>query len=61
MAETVTLHYSEAGQGMALVLLHGFPLSGAIWHEQQRRLSDSFRMIAPDLRGHGSSPAPSGV
>jgi len=43
------------------VLLHGFPLSGAIWHEQQQRLRDRYRVITPDLRGHGQSPAPPGV
>jgi 3-oxoadipate enol-lactonase len=61
MANTVTLHYSEAGQGTPVVLLHGFPLTGAIWHEQQRQLSDQCRVIVPDLRGHGQSPVPSGV
>jgi 3-oxoadipate enol-lactonase len=61
MADTVTLHYSEVGQGTPLVLLHGFPLSSAIWHEQQQELSDNFRVITPDLRGHGRSPAPAGV
>jgi len=61
MATTVALHYSVAGEGTPVVLLHGFPLSGAIWHEQQRRLKDRCRVIVPDLRGHGSSPAPRGV
>jgi 3-oxoadipate enol-lactonase len=61
MADTVTLNYSELGQGTPVVLLHGFPLRGAIWHEQQKRLSDGFRVITPDLRGHGRSPAPGGV
>jgi pimeloyl-ACP methyl ester carboxylesterase len=59
--DIVTLHYSEAGQGTPVVLLHGFPLSGAIWHAQQKRLSEHCRVIMPDLRGHGRSPAPSDV
>ena len=61
MADSVNLHHSELGQGTPVVLLHGFPLSGVIWREQQQRLSDRFRVITPDLRGHGRSPAPSGV
>lgn len=61
MPDTVTLNYSDAGQGTPVVLLHGFPLSSAIWHEHQQRLSDRYRVITPDLRGHGRSPAPSGV
>jgi 3-oxoadipate enol-lactonase len=61
MTGTVTLSYSEAGQGLPVVLLHGFPLSGAIWHEQQQRLCERHRVIVPDLRGHGQSPAPTGI
>jgi 3-oxoadipate enol-lactonase len=61
MAETVTLHHTEAGRGMPVVLLHGFPLASAIWREQQRDLSDQYRVITPDLRGHGRSPAAHGV
>jgi len=61
MANTVTLSYAEAGRGTPVVLLHGFPLNGVIWHEQQQRLSDRYRVITPDLRGHGRSPAPAGV
>lgn len=56
MTIAVNLHYSEQGSGTPLVLLHGFPLSSAIWREQQVRLSDHYRVITPDLRGHGRSP-----
>ena len=61
MADTVALCYTEAGQGTPVVLLHGFPLSGAIWEHQHRLLCDRYRVITPDLRGHGRSPAPPGV
>lgn len=60
MAEAVKLHYSEAGQGTPVVLLHGFPLSSAIW-QPQLKLSDQYRVITPDLRGHGRTPAPEGI
>ncbi len=61
MTDVVKLHYSEAGQGMPVVLLHGFPLSGLLWEKQQRQLGDLYRVITPDLRGHGCSPAPPGI
>jgi 3-oxoadipate enol-lactonase len=61
VASTVTLSYSEVGRGTPVVLLHGFPLSAAIWQQQQERLGEHYRVITPDLRGHGRSPAPSGV
>ncbi|HTI49656.1 MAG TPA: alpha/beta fold hydrolase [Planctomycetaceae bacterium] len=61
MTGTIKLHYSEAGQGPPVVLLHGFPLTSAIWQEQQQQLSDHFRVITPDLRGHGRSPATAGA
>jgi pimeloyl-ACP methyl ester carboxylesterase len=61
MTDVVKLHFSEAGQGLPVVLLHGFPLNSILWHEQQKDLSDRYRVITPDLRGHGASPAPPGV
>ena len=61
MPNTVTLHFTDHGQGIPLVLLHGFPFNGTIWQEQARALSDHCRIVVPDLRGHGRSPAPEGV
>lgn len=61
MATHVPLHYVESGRGMPVVLLHGFPLSSAIWDAQRAALSAHYRVITPDLRGHGQSPAPAGV
>jgi 3-oxoadipate enol-lactonase len=57
----VTLHYEERGEGMPVVLLHGFPFDHTIWAAQLAALSDGYRVIAPDLRGHGHSPAPEGL
>lgn len=57
---TVDLYYEEHGQGLPVVLLHGFPFNHTIWQAQQAALSDAARVIAPDLRGHGQSPAPEG-
>jgi 3-oxoadipate enol-lactonase len=55
------LAYSDDGPGPAVVLLHGFPLSRAMWAEQLSGIGSTYRVIAPDLRGHGDSPAPEGV
>jgi len=54
-----TLHFLDSGTGQALLLLHAFPLSAAMWSRQVRALKADFRVVAPDLPGFGSSP-PSG-
>lgn len=52
----IDLHHREAGRGRPLVLLHGFPLSSAMWLEQRNGLSEACRVLTPDLRGFGGSP-----
>ncbi|WP_169973826.1 alpha/beta fold hydrolase [Tautonia rosea] len=54
------LTFDEHGTGPAVVLLHGFPLDRSMWSSQLGMLSNHHRVIAPDLRGHGQSPTPSG-
>jgi 3-oxoadipate enol-lactonase len=62
MANPLALHYTEQGNtGIPVVLLHGYPLSSAIWQTQQQGLSNEYRVITPDLRGFGQSPAPEGT
>lgn len=53
--DTRTMAYHEAGQGPALLLVHGFPLDHSMWNEQIASLSNQYRVIAPDLRGFGKS------
>ncbi len=50
-----TIDYEESGQGMPVVLLHGFPLDQRVWAQQRSALADRFRVITPDLRGFGKS------
>jgi 3-oxoadipate enol-lactonase len=49
------LSYTDRGSGDALVLLHGFPLDRRMWDAQVERLSEHYRVIAPDFRGFGQS------
>jgi len=49
------IHVIERGEGSPVVLLHGFMLSATLWAHQLRDLAEHHRVIAPDLRGHGSS------
>jgi pimeloyl-ACP methyl ester carboxylesterase len=62
---TIELHgqrysYRAAGSGPLVVLLHGIAGSSATWERVIPRLSTHYRVIAPDLLGHGESPKPRG-
>ena len=50
----------DRGSGDAIVMLHGFPLTRAIWDECADALAKNYRVIRPDLRGMGLSSAPGG-
>lgn len=54
----VKLHYLEEGQGDVVVLLHGWPHTSHGWRHLIPKLSPSFRVIAPDMRGLGDSSRP---
>ncbi len=55
------LAYDDNGPGPVVVLLHGFPLNRAMWKGQATEVGQYYRVIAPDLRGHGETAAPDGV
>ena len=46
------------GSGPPLVLQHGFPETGAMWHRLAPELARRFTLVIPDLRGYGWSSAP---
>jgi 3-oxoadipate enol-lactonase len=56
----VRLNYLDVGAGPVVVLIHGLGSSGADWAFQTASLRHQCRVIAPDLRGSGSSDAPPG-
>lgn len=54
----VTIFYQVTGSGTPLVLIHGYPLSGALFKYQQTGLASHFKVITLDLPGFGRSSAP---
>lgn len=50
-----SLRFTDSGRGPALVLLHGYLESLEIWDGFRERLEKHFRVICPDLPGHGKS------
>lgn len=64
-AHEVDLHghravYRVAGSGPNVVLIHGMVNSSRHWQAVATRLAGSYRVIAPDLIGHGDSATPRG-
>ncbi|MAY83916.1 MAG: alpha/beta hydrolase [Flavobacteriales bacterium] len=51
----VPISYRDEGSGRALILLHGFLASHRLWDDQFEDLTKRYRVIAPDLPGHGDS------
>jgi len=54
----ISLSVQQAGQGPALILLHGYPQNGMCWAKVAPTLARTHRVIIPDLRGYGESDAP---
>jgi 3-oxoadipate enol-lactonase len=48
----------EMGSGPPVVLVHGYPLDGAMWSGVARSRSSRFRVLKPDLPGRGETAAP---
>ena len=51
----IRLHFRESGSGPALLLIHGFSLTGAFWDSFIPFLASDHHVIVVDLPGHGSS------
>ncbi len=64
-AHEVDLHghrtvYRTAGSGPTVVLIHGMINSSRHWEQVASRLAGSYRVVAPDLIGHGDAATPRG-
>ncbi|MFF3657189.1 alpha/beta fold hydrolase [Streptomyces olivochromogenes] len=59
-ANGVELNVALAGEGPAVLLLHGFPHTWQLWTHVLDGLAGRYRVIAPDLRGCGASARTAG-
>jgi haloacetate dehalogenase len=62
-AERIAVGESElfvrtGGSGPPLLLLHGYPQTGAMWHAVAPKLAGHFSLVIPDLPGYGKSNGP---
>lgn len=55
------IYFEVHGDGPPVLLVHGYPLSGALWDDVVPHLAKDHRVIVPDLRGHGRSEATDSV
>jgi pimeloyl-ACP methyl ester carboxylesterase len=57
--DNLEIHYLNAGQGPAVILLHGYAETSRMWRPIIPLLAKKFTVIAPDLPGIGDSAIPS--
>lgn len=58
----IRMAYYERGEGLPVLMLHGFPELAYSWRYQIRALADAgYRAIAPDQRGYGLTDRPAAV
>ena len=59
VTDEVSLYCQDVGEGQPVVLLHGGCMSHRVWESQVHALLEAgYRIITPDLRGHGDSDKP---
>lgn len=55
------ISYEVLGKGPDVVLLHPFPANREVWRPVAESLAHRYRLILPDLRGHGDSGVGEGI
>ena len=59
IGDGVALYCQDLGRGPTVVLIHGGCMSHRVWELQVESLLDAgYRVVTPDLRGHGDSDKP---
>lgn len=62
VANGVSLHVAECGEGPAVLFCHGFPDTWRSWRSPMKAISNAgYRAIALDTRGYGESSGPDGA
>jgi haloacetate dehalogenase len=59
-AKGIWINVVHGGAGPAVLLLHGYPQTHAMWHRVAPELAEHFTVVCPDLRGYGDSAKPAG-
>jgi pimeloyl-ACP methyl ester carboxylesterase len=59
-SDDAEIYYEVRGDGPPVVLLHPFPASHELWLPAAQSLTSRYRVILPDLRGHGASESGEG-
>ncbi len=54
----LNVRWFERGEGPVVLCLHGFPELSVSWKHQLAALSDTHRVVVPDMRGYGGTDAP---
>ena len=61
-ANGISLYVEDHGDGVPVLLLHGWPDSARLWrHQVPFLMANGFRVITPDMRGFGRSQRPAEV
>ena len=58
VAHNINIAVCSKGTGPPLLLLHGYPQTGYMWHKIAPRLAEDFTVVVADLRGYGDSDKP---
>jgi len=56
-----TINLVTGGEGPAVLLLHGYPETHAMWHKVAPALARNYTVVCADLRGYGDSSKPQGL
>lgn len=54
----IDLYYEDNGSGFPVVMTHGYGSTSAMWQGQIQPLTERYRLITWDMRGHGSTDSP---